>query len=121
MFERNFKIVDAASMGASVNSTPVLISKRLGYSVQAVWSGGSPVGNFKLQCSNDDVQLNSDGTFVAPTNWDDISGTTVAAGGATGSNTWNVISAYYRFFRLVYTRSSDTGTLNVRVQSKEVG
>lgn len=117
MLERNFEFIDAQSMGASFNSNPVFVANREGYSIQLVWTG-TPTGDFTLQGSNDYGQLNGDGTWTQITNWDTITDSTKAAGGAAGSHTYNVSDVYYRHVRVVYTRSGSTGTVDGRIQTK---
>lgn len=95
------------SLGASGNSSAGNISQVIGYSIQAVWSAGStPVGVLKLQSSNDG------------SNWNDISGATANVSGDTGSAMFNVTDAYYNQVRLVYTRTSGSGTINASLVSK---
>ena len=80
----SIKIVSAASMGASVNSDPTNLDGIVSYSVQAVYSGGSPVGSIQLQCSNDYDPALASGT------WTDISLSVAAisAAGRTALVTW---------------------------------
>lgn len=96
-----FTIINAQAMTGNITSTPVIsLNQSFGYSVQAVWTG-TPVGNLKLQCSNDNV------------NWTDIASTTTAAGGAAGNFEWNVISPMYLYAQCAYVFTSSTGTLTV--------
>lgn len=99
-------MASSVSMGATFNSSSAKVSNVVGYSIQSVWSGGgSPVGTLKLQASNDD------------TNWSDITGATFSVS-ADGNNVFNVADCFYNFVRLVYTRTSGTGTLSASLVSK---
>jgi hypothetical protein len=57
------------------------------------------VGSLKLQSSNDGAT------------WDDVPDSTYAVSVA-GSVMYNCVEQEYSYFRLVYTRSSGTGTIN---------
>ncbi|RLD04568.1 MAG: hypothetical protein DRI65_10435 [Chloroflexota bacterium] len=70
------------------------------YSFQIYWSG-TPVGDFTIEQSLDG------------TNWETLTGSTLAAGGAAGSHIFEVSSArQMRFVRLYYTRTGSTGVVN---------
>lgn len=100
----NVKIVTDASMGASVESEVVDLSKTNGYSIYAKWTG-SPVGIVKLQASLDNV------------NFVDIIDSSSAVSGA-GDILWEVTTAFYDKVKLVYTRTSGSGVLNVQINGK---
>lgn len=85
-------------------------------SIQAVWTG-SPVGDFKIQTS-DDFYTVSQSALI--TNWTDYTGSTQAAGGAAGNATWRIADAGDRWYRVVYTSTSGSGTVNARFQAKEI-
>lgn len=96
----------AVSLAASVNSNAGNVSQVLGYSIQAIISGGtSPTGTLKLQYSNDG------------TNWDDISGATWSVTD-NGNRMFNQSGVYYNYVRAVYTRTSGTGNLSLVLVSK---
>lgn len=100
MREVPFHIVIDASMAASVTSVAQDLSFYLVFSFQAIYTG-SPVGALTLEASND-----------GGTTWTTIADSSSAVSGA--SNTmWTVENVGYKAVRLVYTRTSGTGTLNV--------
>ena len=109
----NEKVVNAVSMASSFSSSPILLDQIYGFSFQAVFTG-TPNGSFKLQCSNDDVKLDSQ-----IVNWSDISGTAQAIT-AAGSILYNVNYAFYKWVRIVYTASSGSGSCDVTYASKGV-
>ena len=109
----NEKVVNAVSMASSFNSSPILLDQIYGFSFQAVFTG-SPVGTFKLQCSNDDVKLESQ-----VSNWSDIASTSQAVS-AAGSILYNVNYAFYKWVRVVYTATSGTGSCDITYASKGV-
>lgn len=104
------QIVSSGDMSGSVSSTAVSLTNAYQYSVQATYTG-SPVGSLELQVSND-IQ-----DCASVTNWSSIAAS-VQAISAAGSYMWNVINANYHCIRLVYTRTSGTGTLNAIYGSK---
>jgi hypothetical protein len=106
------KIVDAVSMGASINSSGIDLNQQMIYAIQAVWTG-TPAGTLKIQVSNDIVPVAS-----SVVNWTDYTGSSQTLSGSAGDFVWNVLNVGYRWMRLVYTRSSSTGTLNVTYSGK---
>lgn len=119
MKDPNYPIMTAVSMGASATSNAIQLDQEMMYSVQAVWTG-SPVGDFTLEiCDDAGTQVDpSTGQPTGLVNWCTYTGSTVAAGGDVGKFVWNIWSAPARWFRLVYTRTSGTGTVNARVNEK---
>ena len=102
----NEKIISAADMSSSFLSEPILLDQIYGYSFQAVFTG-SPNGTFKIQCSNDDV--NSSSSVVG---WSDV-GSSSQAISAAGDLFYNIDAAFYKWVRIVYTRSSGSGSCDV--------
>jgi hypothetical protein len=102
----NEKIIVAADMSASFSSDPILLDQIYGFSFQAVFTG-SPNGTFKLQCSNDDVKLP-----IEVSQWSDV-GSTSQAISAAGDLFYNIDAAHYKWVRIVYTRSSGSGSCDV--------
>ena len=83
-------------MNTSFNSAPMNLNQMEGYAIQCVWTG-TPTGSLKLQCSVDPNIGN-----IFPTNWIDLTGTTVSVT-AAGSFMWNVTGAMYNWVRFNYT------------------
>lgn len=101
----NSKSIDAQSIGASVNGTPIDISSGHVLSVQFVWSSGSsPVGDLILQGSMDG------------TDWTAVN--TQAISGDSGSYMYSTNSAGFVFARAIYTRTSGSATLTARISLK---
>lgn len=97
--------ISGGDMSADITGPAQDLSYIIGYSVQAVWSG-SPVGNIIVQCSNDGIT------------WKDITSTTTATGGGAGSVILNIVDAMYKKSRVIFSRTSGTGTLNVVLMAK---
>jgi len=88
------------------------------------WSGSSPVGTVKVQVSND-YALDAVGVVARAGNWADVSflrgsatASSVALSGSSGSDgiVLPLVGAYA--IRLVYTRTSGTGTLQAYICAK---
>ena len=108
-------------------STDVLTSEpiKLFYddlvSVQAAWTG-TPVGNWTLEVSNDDgrpTDLSNPVTSISVTNWTSVTGSSAAAGGAAGTQFYDMSQTAAKWARIKYTNASSTGTItSVRVTAK---
>lgn len=101
-------VLSGQSMAASFESDPISVLPFIGYSISCVFTG-SPVGTLKIQVSND--------TEDAPTNWDDLDDSSVSIS-AAGSETYIVAEVEYSFIKLVYTRSSGSGTFGAKFTGK---
>jgi hypothetical protein len=91
-------------MAGSFNSDPLLALYCKELSIQAVFTGSSPTGDFKLQGSNDVTM-----TAASVTNWSDLG--TAQSVTASGDILFEV-EKKCKWVRLVYTRTSGTGTCN---------
>lgn len=100
----NYKIITNGDMSTSLTSSEVDMSKCDGYAIYAKWTG-SPIGTIKLSVSIDDI------------NFVDLSGSETEVSGA-GDAMWEVATAFYDKVRVVFTRTSGTGTLNVQCNGK---
>lgn len=112
----HFKVVTSGDMSAGINSIGVRLRNLSLSNFQAVFSG-SPVGTLKIQVSSQVVQEPAQGGDMSQnvTAWDDYATQDVSA---AGSFTFNLANSGYTYARLVYTRSSGTGVLNVSFQGK---
>ncbi len=114
---RKAKVIDAVSMAASIISSPSSIQFLDNVCYQAVWSAGAtPVGVLSVQVSVDyEPEKNISG------NWDTvILPITPAVSGNSGTYTIDLTQLAAPWCRLVYTRTSGTGTLNAFMSAKEV-
>lgn len=102
------RTLDAASMAATITSRAIDIRRGKGWAVQFVWLG-TPTGTCKVQSS------------VDGSTWEDVSGASIATGGAPGNQSFNTAAAVnYPYIRLVYTFTSGTGTLTATTASQEI-
>jgi hypothetical protein len=100
----------ATSVSSSASSTSDVINLRRHETyacIQVAWTG-TTAGTLKLQVSNDSTQ------------WDDLDGITVTPAGSDSQDLWVIYAASFQFMRVVFTRTSGTGTLTGTVSLKEV-
>lgn len=101
------KLIEDESMGATITSaaTGILHMDRAGY--QLVWTG-TPTGTFTIEISNDEVS------------WIDVPLDTAITAAGSADQAFIDLETAAKFTRVVYTRSSGTGTLNVHIVGKSI-
>jgi len=112
MLVSNFSIKNDTDMSASsANSSAADVRKVINYAIQLVCTG-SPVGTAKLQISCDQPNANPmpDSNIVTVTNWTDLAGSTQSIS-AAGNVAWIVQNQGAAAVRVVYTKTSGTGTI----------
>lgn len=101
--------LDAINLATASSTGPaILIANCVALSVHAV-STGDGIGVVKIQVSNDSIK-------DVPTNWSDLASATIAVTAAS-SLVLPKIDVCYQFMRLVYTKTSGTGSLSARVKT----
>lgn len=118
------KVITAQSMGATITSSPINIQLMDDVGLQAVVTAGtSPVGVLSVQVSADHLEDNSGNVLVAG-NWSTVQsppGTDLTlAVAANGAYYFDLSLLSAPFCRLVYTRTSGTGTLNAFMVAKSL-
>jgi hypothetical protein len=109
------------SMGASFNSDAIYLGHIVNFSIQSVFTG-TPNGSFKLQYSNDKgVEDKTNGGWSAAgiSTWTDDAASVIAVT-AAGDAMWDVQNSGPRWVRLVWTRTSSTGSATIRFNAKGV-
>jgi len=104
----------ATDMAQSFNMRAIYLGHIAQYAIQLVFTG-APVGTFKLQCSNDAGKPNAESKAeqsASVVNWTDIASSSSAISVA-GNITWNAENVGYLWVRVVYTRTSGTGSVTV--------
>lgn len=118
----NKPVVNAGDMSQATVTSQVSIIQRLpGISYDIAWTG-TPTGTFAVQVSNTYTQ-NPDGTAANAGNWNTLPsaaliGTLPAPAGAPGNGFIDVIGTEAYAIRLVYTKTSGTGSLTVVPSAK---
>ena len=110
-FIEHIKLFDAESLEASLTSAPIKLKTASRFSIHLVLTG-APAGSFKVQASNIPT---AEGATVA--DWADIAYSTIVINNAN-SVFYNVSDAGYYYARVVYTRTSGTGTVTGHVVIK---
>lgn len=119
-------IISAQSLGASFTSSamPVTQSDILGIQINYT---GAPVGAFSVQASLDHAQ-DAQGNIQVAGNWADVylsvNGATTSSIAVPAGTSPILIDIYgpsMPYFRLVYTRTSGTGTADVYLGAKRIG
>lgn len=100
----NDVFLDAGSMAGNLTSEIINLEHISAVAISAVYTG-SPVGTVKVQRSNDQVT------------WDDVPSSSTAVS-AAGTTSWDIWVVPYPYARVVYTRTSGTGSLTVKAYGK---
>ena len=117
---RPYRVINAASMAASITSSVTILNSLSEFSYEAIWSAGAtPVGTLSIEVSND-YQADPSGAALVAGTWAPLVGaidfasvsSSIPVSGNSGTVFANIkIRAYA--VRCVYTRASGSGTLNV--------
>lgn len=121
MRQNQVQIITDGDMSGDVTSSVINLMNNYAFSIQCIWSGGAaPIGNFKLQGSNDNADQNGINAIIVPTNWTDINSSVQPISGTPGSLLFDVTECSYRWARVVYLRTSGSGTLQANLNTKGV-
>jgi hypothetical protein len=112
-------LVTAGDMSASITSK-VISTRYLNQGSVALLFSGTPTGTFTVESSHDYVPDNEFRTSPpAVGTWQALDlGTTLSATGAAGSLGVDITLSGVPWLRVVYTRTSGTGTLNAYISAK---
>lgn len=112
--------IEAASMAASYTGAATNIAYLDNVMIQLNWSG-APVGTFAVEISND-YQQDAQGNVVNAGNWHVLTvSPALAAPAGSASSTYTLISNLGApWIRVVYTRTSGTGALDMYITAKEI-
>lgn len=114
-----FQNITSASMGADVTSAVTNIQMLDNIGFQVVWTG-TPVGSFDVQVSLNYTQ-DEWGNVSNAGDWSSIGLTPApSASGSAGSAYIDINQISAPWIRLVYTRTSGTGTLQGYITGKMV-
>lgn len=104
-----YSIVSAGDMSASITGPETSVKNLDQITYEVVWSGTSPVGTIEVQTQVKDV-------------WQAIALPTIGVGGNTGNHLITINSAsHFQKLRLVYNRSSGTGSMTVSIIGAVLG
>lgn len=104
---------------ATTNGAAFGIDHMVGYSITAavVETVATLAGTLKIQASNNAFADNVNNNEAADAVWVDVSGSSQNVSGS-GNFLWNVADAEYRAFRLVWTKTTGTGTFDIQIVAK---
>lgn len=110
-------VVTNGDMSASITSQVTVIQRISGNSYDVSWTG-APVGTFSVQISNT-YSENVDGSVRNAGNWATVTlSSPITAAGSPDNAMINLAGLECYAVRLVYTRTSGTGTLNAVICGK---
>lgn len=110
-------VINGQSMASSVTSEVTIIQNISGIGYDISWTG-TPVGTFDVQVSNS-YEQDAAGNLKVTGNWTSIPlDPTPAAAGSAGNGFINLIAMTGFAVRLVYNRTSGSGTLNAEICGK---
>lgn len=114
-----FAVIAAGDMSGDITSafTDIRYLDNVAYTVS--WDGTSPAGEILVDVTMDDVQNSAQNPSPLWTPLD--FGTTISVSGNTGNHILNLTQLGFAFIRLRYDRTSGTGTMRVKIESKSVG
>lgn len=114
-----FQVLTAGDMSQATLTSAVTIIQNLSMiSYDVSWTGTSPSGTISVQATNTYTQ-NADGTVATSGNWNTLPlSTTPTISGNSGNGLIDIDAMGGYAVRLVYTRTSGTGTLNATVNGK---
>lgn len=118
-----FLVVTSGDMSGNITSLPTNIEQISCLSYDIAWTG-TPTGTFAVQVSNTYVPSAAPGNLRQNAgNWTTIpaanfQGTYPTPAGSADNGALDLDVTAFSWVRLVYTRSSGTGTLNVMVAGK---
>lgn len=113
-----YPVILDGDMSADIISEPTIIQKLSMISYDISWDGSSPVGDMSIQVSNS-YSTNADGSVRNPGNWTTVPLTALApVSGNTGNGFIDIDASGAYAIRLVYTRTSGTGTMQAIISAK---
>ncbi len=115
-----YRIFNAVSMAATATSPVVVIAYMDNVGVQLQWTG-APVGTFTFEVSLDYAQDGPSGAVSNAGTWIPLTvSPAIAAAGVDDQAYVDLNQLGATAFRVKYTRTSGTGTLNGYISAKQV-
>lgn len=113
-----YSVITNGSMAGNITSSVTITQKLSLVSYAVSWTGTAPVGAMSVQVSND-YSLYPNGLVNNAGTWNTLplSASTAVSGG-TGNGFIDIDANAGYALRLVYTRTSGTGTMNATVTGK---
>jgi hypothetical protein len=116
-FQEPHSVVTNSDMSASIISDVTILKQKTGAGYDIAWTG-APVGSFSVQISNT-YSLDAGGNVSNAGSWTPVLLVgSVLPSGSPDNGYINLAGLEAYAVRLVYTRTSGTGTLNAVICSK---
>jgi len=113
-----FPVIVDGDMSGNIISAVTIIQKLSMISYDISWSGTTPVGAMSVQVSNSYSQ-NADGSVRNAGNWTTLTlSSPPTVSGNTGNGFIDVDATGAFAMRLVFTRTSGTGTMQATISAK---
>lgn len=112
-------VINAVSMGSNITSSAIEVKNQDNVGLQLVWTG-APVGVFSVQISLNHKE-DLEGNIVVAGTWATLPlSPSIAAAGSADNAYIDINQTSAQYIRLVYTRTSGTGTLDAYIDAKGV-
>lgn len=108
---KSFPMFDAVSLGANATSSETSVINLDKASIHIVWTGSSPVGTITAQARNGE----SDAWYVLDF------GAAISVSGSSGEHQLVFNELPFTDIRLLYTRTSGSGSITARLSAKVQG
>jgi hypothetical protein len=113
-----YPVIVDGDMSGNLTSEVTIIQKLSMISYDVSWVGTLPIGDITIEVSNTYSQ-NADGSVKNPGNWTTLTlSAPTPVSGSPGNGFIDIDATAGYAIRLVYTRTSGTGTLNVMAVGK---
>lgn len=110
-------VIQDGDMSGNLTSKVTIIQKLSEISYSVTWAGTAPVGAVTVEVSNDYSQ-NDDGTVRNVGSWNPLPGVSGAVSGSPGQGFVDIFATGSYAMRLVYTRTSGSGLMQVILCAK---
>ena len=105
-----YKVVNAGGMSGNITSSPTNVSQldKVDYSIE--WAGAAPVGQITVERSLDGTSWKT--LDISPT---------IDVSGNTGSHIIHLFKGSIEWLRVVYTKTSGTGSMDIHINGNTIG
>ena len=112
---KTYKIMEEADLSGNIESSVTNVINLDSGSIHIIWTGSSPVGTITVEATNDDPESSS-------AQYRELGlGSAISISGNSGEH--DIVFTYlpFRAIRLIYTRSSGTGSISATLSAKTLG
>lgn len=115
------KVAEVQSMDVSFNGAAYLLERLSGFSICGTVTDDAAdlIGTLSLEASNNAFKDTTSNAERADAVWVPVASSDIALDGGSDEFLWNVSYANYEAVRIVWTRTSGTGSMSVYFLAKE--